>query len=44
MEQTSTTDIEYHVVLLRIQPLHDLGGQLGHKRRRILVGLFLVSD
>jgi hypothetical protein len=29
---------------LRIQPLHDLCGELGHERGRILVSLPHVSD
>lgn len=36
---TTTADIENHVILLRIKPLHDLGSQLGDERSRILVGL-----
>jgi hypothetical protein len=41
---TTTADVEDHIVLLRVQPLHDLGGQLGHKRGRVLVGLLPVSN
>ena len=41
---TPTADIEDHVVLLRIQPLHNLCGELGHERGRVLVSLPHVSD
>ncbi len=37
--RTSTAEIEDHVVLLRIEPLHDRRGQLGHERGRVLIGL-----
>lgn len=36
---TTTTDIEDHIVHLRIQPLQDLGRQFGHKGGRILISL-----
>ena len=39
VDHTTTSQVENDIILLRIQPLHDLCSQLRDKGRGMLVGL-----